>query len=533
MQEETALAVAADGGVDRLTHHVSSLALSPSDVVVLVGLEGASSRYNLRAARVIEQQASERHTPSVRVQLIHGEQKERLWVRRHEVVRASHAADRAALLTRIVLQRQLELRVCRAYLMQRLHGEEGLLLHIASFFPVRETMALTTGFANGNIVPSWICATLHDGPRLGWHQLGGHEWSGDGLPVDGEHPVSDGIVRIDCAVVRIRVGQFLVAGGCADHPARATAYFDSAFLYDSLTHVVTPLPPMPHERHGCSGAYLNGKVYVIGGDYVLGIHPDSKRKLCCVFDLESRIWSNLDVDESIITSTGNGQVAFSPLGAIDGRLVLLHDGWLLAFNPLMPEVGWQRCVQHGGDEDHQGILGRFACAGVTWGRHFVVSTGRGGSPTCQVLAFSFTHPPSITTKCKDGAVTTPHPGWTRGQWVSLGATGSGGRVGCALAVVHNRLYVTGGVDEPRTSSNGNCTFDGSVVRWTGTLADLDADEPDIEELRSNVEETSRLPWRVVEGLELPTPMHAHHAITIPWLPVEVANPPSDISADAS
>jgi len=45
--------------------------------------------------------------------------------------------------------------------------------------------------------------------------------------------VRDGIVRIDCAVVAIGAGRFVVAGGCANHPSRARKFFCSAFIYDA------------------------------------------------------------------------------------------------------------------------------------------------------------------------------------------------------------------------------------------------------------------------------------------------------------
>ena len=166
------------------------------------------------------------------------------------------------LLTRIVWEHQQELRVVRQLLLDQLRGEEGLCLHIASFFPVRETMALTTGFAHGRIVPAWSCARLRRG-RLEWAPI-----HGKATAVFGAENVTNGITRIDCAVVEHGPGKFLVAGGCDRHPSVAKEFFSSAFTYDAITHAATPLPPMPLRRHGCGGTCIDGKVYVVGGEYV-------------------------------------------------------------------------------------------------------------------------------------------------------------------------------------------------------------------------------------------------------------------------
>ena len=95
------------------------------------------------------------------------------------------------------------------------------------------------------------------------------------------------------------------------------------------------------------------------------------------------------------------------------------------------------------------------------------------------------------------------------------ATGSTGRIGCGLSVVHGRLYVSGGVDEAR-----NRGFDGSVARWTGTLGDLSCGQLEAGVSANEAGEVRQCAksWTVVPGLELPTAMHAHTSITIPWLP---------------
>ena len=83
-----------------------------SDIVVIVGLESAA-QYNYRAAEVVEPSADDPPAAErIPVQLIHGNNK-RLSIRRRNLLRASHDEDRAALLTRVVLLKQQELRVCR------------------------------------------------------------------------------------------------------------------------------------------------------------------------------------------------------------------------------------------------------------------------------------------------------------------------------------------------------------------------------------------------------------------------------------
>ena len=241
-----------------LARRFGSLSLDAGDIVVIVGLLSESARqHNFQAARVVPGGSGER----VGVCLLHGTRKT-LSVKRRNLLRASVPEDRAMLLTRIVWEHQQELRVVRQLLLDQLRGEEGLCLHIASFFPVRETMALTTGFAHGRIVPAWSCARLRRG-RLEWAPI-----HGKATAVFGAENVTNGITRIDCAVVEHGPGKFLVAGGCDRHPSVAKEFFSSAFTYDAITHAATPLPPMPLRRHGCGGTCIDGKVYVVGGEYV-------------------------------------------------------------------------------------------------------------------------------------------------------------------------------------------------------------------------------------------------------------------------
>ena len=233
--------------MNSLSQSLSSLAFSESDVAIVVGLERAVS-YNFRAALVLSPAMPDGR---VAVRLLHGDRRQ-LSCRRHNLLRAAHPEDRGRLLTLVVWERQLELRVARSFLLEKLGGEIGLALHVASFFPARETLALTTGFAMGRIIPDWSCVTLAAVGEVDQRTPGGRfRWTpvhGKGNAVHGAHAVSDGIVRIDCAVVAIGAGRFVVAGGCADHPSRARKFFASAFIYDALTHAATPLPDMPCAR---------------------------------------------------------------------------------------------------------------------------------------------------------------------------------------------------------------------------------------------------------------------------------------------
>lgn len=40
-----------------------------------------------------------------------------------------------------------------------------------------------------------------------------------------------------------------------------------AFMYDALTHAATPIADMLCIRHGCGGARIGEKVYIVGGEY--------------------------------------------------------------------------------------------------------------------------------------------------------------------------------------------------------------------------------------------------------------------------
>ena len=65
----------------------------------------------------------------------------------------------------------------------------------------------------GKIIPDWSCVTLAADGQFRWTPV-----HGKGNAVHGAQAVSDGIVRIDCAVVSIGAGRFVVAGGAQHNP---------------------------------------------------------------------------------------------------------------------------------------------------------------------------------------------------------------------------------------------------------------------------------------------------------------------------
>ena len=503
-------------------------ALAPGDVVMVMGLESRRD-YNYQAAVVLDEEATAEGRLAVR--LLHRRRREagprtQLSVRRRHLrlldmpgssegarrrrgaLAESCAADRAAVLTRVVWERQLELRVAAPFLRRALQDEDGggLCQNIASFFEPRATLALTTGFANGRVVPDWSCVKPTSGGGGGGG--GGFEWrpvhDGGAQQVWGAAGVKDGIVRIDCAVVDIGLGRFVIAGGCADHPQRVRGrFFRSAFVYDAMAHAVAPLPDMPHARHGCGGACLDLRgvrdgglyVFVFGGEYVNGVMPLSSQ--CHYLDLKDETWHALTAQGAV--DTGGQMVAFVPVAAAGGRLVAIVNGQLWALDPL--RVGgwqWRRCLP-----DAPASLGTSAQACVAWGNeHLVVSQGRGyddddgdagdGSrPACHVHAVTFCHPPGMFGygRGTPSGLTTPSGATTPGRrmppgslqtlewvrWTDLGpvdsAAAPSGRVGGDLAVVHDRLYICGGVDE----QHGR--FDDTVARWDGARAALQTSAP--------------------------------------------------------
>ncbi|XP_010551524.1 PREDICTED: F-box/kelch-repeat protein At1g26930 [Tarenaya hassleriana] len=81
----------------------------------------------------------------------------------------------------------------------------------------------------------------------------------------------------------------IVAGGC-DSSGRL---LDSAEMYNSEDETWTPLPPMKKPRKMCSGVFMDGKFYIIGG---LGLGDGNEPKvLTCgeEYDLETKKWTEI------------------------------------------------------------------------------------------------------------------------------------------------------------------------------------------------------------------------------------------------
>lgn len=349
--------------------------LQQDDICVIVGLCSETGRpHNFKSTRVVDiPDVVQGSADRIGTACLHSSHK--LSIKRQNLLKMADLEDRRRLLVRVVWEKQQGLRVARAHLLDKLSGEEGLCLHIASFFPPRTTMALTTGFACGKMVKDWTVARLRGG-QLSWQPI--HTEGDDAdraAEVYGASSVPDGIVRIDCAVVDIGCGRFMVAGGCNNHPRVAEKFNDSAFIYDSITHAVTPLPSMPVPRHGCGGALIDDKVYIVGGEYVAP-SGDHKR-LISVYDLKEGTWSSQGPGED-----ENLHVAFAAVGSISGRLVVVVEGCLLVYNPIKPTAGLKLSPQKA-----PVWLGRNAQACTSWGDYLVVSSGRSGCAQCWCAYF--------------------------------------------------------------------------------------------------------------------------------------------------
>ena len=162
------------------------------------------------------------------------------------------------------------------------------------------------------------------------------------------------------------------------------------------------------------------------------------------------------------------------------------------------------------------VLGKSAMACCVWGEHLVIASGRGGESNCHVMALRFMYAADDESTFIRGI-----PAWKFFRWSILGETGDTGRVGCGLVIIHDKLYISGGVDE---GSNGG--FDATTARWNGKYSDLPTREkPESEHPGWDEDVYSfnvKKGWHKVDGLDLPIAMHAHHAISIPWLPTSTA-----------
>ncbi|CAK0832630.1 unnamed protein product, partial [Prorocentrum cordatum] len=238
--------------------------------------------------------------------------------------------------------------------------------------------------------------------------------------------------RLDSASADMGLGRVLFAGGCGQHPRRCTRvedFFKSAEVYDSLTNEWSPIADMPTRRHGASACLLGARVYVLGGAYVDERDADEGAKFCDVLDTETMEWSSIPpshYSHVVPLSIFQRGAAFFGSSAIGGRLVVLLENVTLAYNPSTDD-GWRRVEAEGSV-----AVGHSSCACAYEGE-LLVASGRPERFSRSVAAFSFTKPACD----KD---------WWCGRWRQLPDLNKA-RVGGAMAVVHGRLYITGGVDE--------------------------------------------------------------------------------------
>ncbi|XP_044961709.1 disease resistance protein RGA5-like [Hordeum vulgare subsp. vulgare] len=96
------------------------------------------------------------------------------------------------------------------------------------------------------------------------------------------------------------VGEKAYVTGGVD-PSSANV-LSTAEMYDSETHTWTPLPSMNRARYGCSGAFMDGKFYVIGG------LSSSHEVLTCgeEYDLNLRSWRVIDNMSQGLNETNDG-----------------------------------------------------------------------------------------------------------------------------------------------------------------------------------------------------------------------------------
>ncbi|KAH7550326.1 hypothetical protein ACOSP7_024419 [Xanthoceras sorbifolium] len=78
----------------------------------------------------------------------------------------------------------------------------------------------------------------------------------------------------------------ILAGGCDSHGN----ILSSAELYNSVTGTWMPIPSMHKARKMCSGVFMDGKFYVIGG-----VGTSNPKMLTCgeVYDLKTKTWTEI------------------------------------------------------------------------------------------------------------------------------------------------------------------------------------------------------------------------------------------------
>ncbi|CAE8726963.1 unnamed protein product [Polarella glacialis] len=377
-------------------------------------------------------------------------------VKRMNLLSASSRYDRELFLGLLTLYCTPELRVVRPALNTLLNEDVGLLLLVASY--VRH-------------------------PRSCLFQFGGYMgkvWDEQWCYADPKKPLAlkqKPAPRLDAACSDMGLGRVLFAGGCGKHPGQCElphGFYKTAEIYDSLSDEWFAIADMPTRRHGSTACQIGSKVYVLGGMYVDERNVPDEDKFCDMLDVDSAIWTSLpssDYDHLRETDAFErgmfDNAAFFGAGAVGGRLVVLLKGVTLAYNPTSRD-GW-RIVEAREDSV---MVGQSSCA-ATFEGELVVASGRPTRFAQKAAAFSFSTGPEAVE-------------WWRGSWRQLPDLEKA-RVGGSLAVVHGRLYVTGGVDET-TGQFQACAERLEGHSWV------------------------RVPW-----FKMPRALHAHDSYALPYL----------------
>lgn len=286
---------------------------------------------------------------------------------------------------------------------------------------------------------------------------------------------------------------------------------------------------MRWQRHGCGGARIGSKVYIVGGEYVnsRSTGSSSRPSEAEVFDLNTNTWSQLSISGS------GGPLAFAPVAAVDGRLLVLqsrNNVGLLVFHPQFAVRGFV-CTTRSNLS-----IGSAMCS-TTWNdRMMVVAEGRyndatrrnAGPRPQRFAAFAFEHSSAeLTASALQSGHATGQPAWSRGIWCLLGAifpNQQAGGVGCSLTVVHDRLVVTGGCREV-----AGAQFSGASLMWGGAFADVEAQMIRFlgaSEGRGGATSCVH-PFVAAPDLSMVTPMHAHTVFPMPLLSGDTADDDSE------
>lgn len=421
--------------------------------VLIHGLTSAAgSKLNYTAGRVVKEEEDGRWGVQV---LRSGSSSKAVLLKRMNFYSASSRQDRELFLGLLTLHYAPELRVARPALNAWLNDDIGLLLLVASYVTHRRECLFQFGGYMGQI------------------------WEENWCYADPAKPFAVAqkpARRLDAACSDLGLGRVLFAGGCGDHPRRCNfpeGFFKTAEVYDSLTDEWSTILDMPTRRHGATACKLGASVFVLGGMYVDETSRPRMTKFCDVFHVDSATWDTLPAsDYEHVQSVDFDQAAFFGACAVAGRVVALLKGTTIAYNPATKD-GW-RIVQAPLSVD----VGHSSCA-TEYEGELVVASGRPVAYARSAAAFRF------STDAKDAE-------WWVGSWRQLPDLDKA-RVGGSLAVVHGRLYITGGVDE---TSGDFCR---------------DAERLDGEQ------------WVAVPWFKMPRALHAHDTYALPYLNRETSN----------